>query len=112
MVCYEGIEQSFVDVLKVAHEAVFLDRSHEARQPVSSARALLLQIADVRWKQSMQTERVTLSLRKRCAFVEPGIVEQLRSVEVNFHGTYFGWSVFVGRQKQCIAPVSWECFHG
>src|SRR6266446_3730991 len=87
MVRYQRIEQRLVRVLQVAHEAVFLDGSSKARQPVSPARALLLQIADVRWKQTMQSERAALSLGKRCAFVEPGIAEQLRSVEFDFHST-------------------------
>ena len=79
VVLYEGVEQRFICVLKIAHEGVSAKGRPAIRKRLLAACNLTLERANVGRQQAMKGKEVSLLIGERSTFVEPRVIQQLVS---------------------------------
>ena len=82
----QRIEEGFVGILEIPHEAVLLERGGFGVQAHFPSLPLLFHRANMRRQKSVETERVPFALGKGGPFVQPGMDEEIVSSESYFHG--------------------------
>ena len=87
MLSDQRVKKRLIGILEIAHETVFFDRCRQAHQPLAPAQALLLEVPDVRRQQTVQGEFVPFALGKGGAFVEPGIAQEIRTLQCGLHNS-------------------------
>ena len=87
MVGNQRIEQRFVGILEIPHEAVLLERRGFLVQTLLSSFSLLFQSPDMWRQQSVQTKGVPFALHERSSFVESWMDEQIVSGQIRFHAS-------------------------